>query len=386
MFIAYKYRLYPNKEQKILLEKHFGSVRFMYNLALETKQMAYSGNKVNLSRYDLQEQLIDLKKECEWLKEVNSQSLQCAFMNLDGAYTRFFRGLAGFPKFKKKSNRQSFQCPQSVVLDKDGLHIPKFKKPIKIIVHRKFSGKIKTTTISKTPTNKYFASILIDANNSIPPPKEIKNPVGIDLGIKSFIVTSDGIKFDNPKYLKKSIDRLKILSKRLSKKQKGSNNRNKARINVAKLYEKITNQRKDFLHKASDVITKQYDTICIENLQIDNMLKNHCLARAISDCSWSKFVNMLEYKAEWRGVNIIKIGTFDPSTKLCSACGSINKYLTLADREWTCPNCGVVLDRDHNAAINILNFGLQYSGMERPVERLELPTLVGAMKDEKIIA
>ena len=385
MFIAYKYRLYPNEKQKILLEKHFGSVRFLYNLALETKQMAYSGNKTNLSRFDLQAQLIDLKKECEWLREINSQSLQCALLNLDGAYTKFFKGLNSFPKFKKKSNKQSFQCPQSVTLDNKGLSLPKIKEPIKIILHRRFFGKIKTVTISKTPTNKYFASILVDTAKIIPEKKAINNPVGIDLGIKAFIVTSNGEKFENPKYLKNSIDRLKVLSRRLSKKQKGSNNRNKVRLQVSKLHEKVNNQRRDFLHKTSDAITKQYDTICIENLQVSNMLKNHKLSRSISDCGWSTFTDFLEYKAEWRGVNIVRIGTFDPSTKLCSVCGSLNNELTLADREWTCPKCNSVLDRDENAAVNILNFGLKKSGAERSVEHLESPTLVGAMKDEKII-
>jgi len=385
MFIAYKYRLYPTQEQSVLLNKHLGSVRFLYNLALETKQMVYSGNKTNLSRFDLQAQLIDLKKECEWLKEVNSQSLQCALLNLDNAYTKFFKGLTSFPKFKKKSNKQSFQCPQSVTLCSKGLSLPKFKEPIKIILHRKFFGKIKTVTISKTPTNKYFASILVDTARIIPEKKTINNSIGIDLGIKSFVVTSNGDKIDNPKYLRNSTERLKILSRRLSKKQKESNNRNKARLQVAKIHEKVSNQRRDFLHKISDVITKQYDTICIENLQINNMLKNHKLARAISDCGWSIFTSFLEYKAEWRGVNIVRIGTFDPSTKLCSVCGSINNELTLADREWTCSDCGTILDRDINAAVNILNFGFKKSGVERSVEHLELPTLVGTMKDEKII-
>ncbi|MFA5299687.1 MAG: RNA-guided endonuclease TnpB family protein [Lutibacter sp.] len=385
MLKGFKYRLYPTEAQAELLNKHFGAVRFVYNLALETKLLAYNGNKRYLSYFDLAGQLTDLKKELNWLNEVNSQSLQMALRNLDISFKNFFKGLAKFPNFRKKHNRQSFQCPQHVTVDKKGLWLPKFRDPIRIILHRPFHGTIKTVTISKTPTNKYFASILVDMPITIPAKQAINNPVGIDLGVKSFIVTSEGIKFDNPKYLQRSIDRLKILQKRLSKKQKGSKKRERARLQVALLHEKVYNQRNDFLHKVSDAITKQYDTICIENLQVANMVKNHHLARAIMDCGWSQFTNMLKYKSEWRGVNLLRIGTFDPSTKLCSVCGSINKGLTLADRIWTCPDCGTVLDRDVNAAVNILNFGLRYAGVERPRVRPELPTLVGTMKGEKII-
>jgi len=385
MLKGFKYRIYPTESQTELLNKHFGAVRFIYNLALETKLLAYNGNKVNLTRFDLQAQLIELKKECPWLTEVNSQSLQSALMYLDRAFIAFFKGKAKFPTFHKKRNRQSFQCPQKVKVDKKGLWLPKFKEPISIVLHRPFHGKIKTVTISKTPTDKYFASILVDMPIVIPAKQPINNPVGIDLGIKSFIVTSEGVKFDNPKYLQRSIDRLKILQRRASKKVKGSHNRKKANKQVAVLYEKVTNQRNDFLHKLSDAITKQFDTICIENLQVANMVKNHHLARAITDCGWSLFTDMLEYKSEWRGVNLIRIGTFDPSTKLCSVCGSINKELTLADRVWTCSDCGTVLDRDVNAAVNILNFGLRIAGVERPGVRPELPTMVGTMKGEKII-
>jgi putative transposase len=386
MLKAFKYRLYPDPAQMELLNKHFGCVRFVYNLALETKEMAYAGNKIQLTCIDLSNQLISLKKECLWLKEVNSQSLQMSLRNLDNAFQNFFKGRASFPGFKKKSNRQSFQCPQHVEIDskKELIYLPKFKEPIKIILHRKFKGNIKTVTISKTPTNKYFASILVD--NKLPLPKTIKksnNAIGIDLGIKSFIVTSDGHKFDNPKHLKESMTRLKWMQRQLSRKVKGSSRCNKWRFRVAKLHEKISNQRIDFLHKTSDVITKQYDVLCMENLQVSNMLKNHCLAQLISDSGWGTFEQFLKYKCEWRGKRLVQIGTFEPSSKTCSNCGSINNDLTLADREWTCPVCSKELDRDINAAVNILSFGLRDSGMERTCEDVELLAMVGTMKRQK---
>jgi len=384
MFRAYKYRIYPDDSQKVLLEKHFGAVRFIFNIGLEVKQMAYAGNKINLSCFDLSNQLTELKNDCTWLREVNSQSLQMALRNLDNAYQLFFKGKSSFPKFKKKSHRQSFQCPQYVKINGDNLYLPKFKQPIKIVLHRPFNGQIKTVTISRTPTNKYFASILTDNHKDIPKPiSKSEKMIGIDLGIKSFIVTSDGQKYDNPKYLRNSIVHLKWMQRQLSRKKKGSNRREICRMRVAKLHEKILNQRYDFLHKVSDVITKQYDIICMENLQVANMLKNHCLAMSIADCGWSTFEQFLKYKAEWRGKRIVQIGTFEPSSKTCCECGYINKDLTLADREWTCPACSAVLDRDICAAKNILSFGIRNSGMGRAFEDAEPPTLAGVMKRQK---
>jgi len=386
MLKAFKYRLYPDPAQMELLNKHFGCVRFIYNLGLETKQVAYAGNKIQLTCIDLANQLIDLKRECAWLKEVNSQSLQMSLRNLDNAFQSFFKGRTSFPKFKKKSNRQSFQCPQNVDIDnkKELIYLPKFKKPIRIILHRKYKGEIKTVTISKTSTNKYFASMLIDNKVKMPTPiKNSNNTIGIDLGIKSFIVTSNGEKFDNPKCFRESLVRLKWMQRQLSRKKKSSNRREICRLKVAKLHEKISNQRIDFLHKTSDAITKQYDVICMENLQVANMLKNHTLAQSIADSGWGIFETLLKYKCEWRGKRLIQIGTFEPSSKTCCVCGSINKELTLADREWTCSNCGTVLDRDICAAKNILSFGIRDSGMERTCEDAEPPTIVGTMKRQK---
>ncbi len=388
MFRAYRFRISPTNSQKELLNKHIGASRFLYNLALETKTSAYLGNKVNLSRYDLQKQLKDLKQECEWLKEINSQSLQYSLLNLDIAYRGFFKG-GGFPKFKSKhKGKQSFSIPQSVKLKENRLIIPKFgKQGIKIILHRELKGTIKQATINRTPTGKYFVSILVDTNIEFPKKKPIKESttIGLDFGIKDFAITSDGEVFENPKHLRKSMQRLKVLQRRASKKIKGSANRKKANLKVALLHERITNQRKDFQHKLSSELINdsQIDTIALETLKIKNMVKNHKLAQAISDVSWRSFTEMLEYKSDWYGNNILRVGTFFPSSKMCSSCGYINKELKLSDRVWACPICSKGHDRDVNAAINIKQFALKHSGQElSDIKPVELPTLVGAVKQE----
>lgn len=380
MLKSFRYRLCPTNEQAALLNKHIGSVRFLYNLALETKQAAYATG-VNLNRYDLQVQLKDLKNECVWLKEINSQSLQVALMNLDAAYLRFFKGQNSFPIFKKKSNGGSFNIPQNVLLDDGKLIIPKFKEGIDIVLHRPTKGEIRQATISRTPTGKYFVSILCetgDANKKPKPVKE-KTTVGVDLGIKTYIVASNGKEYDNPKFLRKAQSRLKYVQRKFSK-HKGK--RTKHRLAI--LHEKVANQRKDFLHKVSTELIKNHDSIAIETLQLSNMLKNHRLAQSIQDAGWGTFVDFLKYKAEWYGVNILKIGTFEPSSKTCSCCGSIKKELTLKDRKWTCSNCSSVLNRDVNAAINIKNFALKnHLSVERRLKNhRQLPTLVGAFTDE----
>lgn len=380
MLKGYKYRLYPTKKQTILLNKHIGASRFVYNLALECKQMAYAGNKINLSCFTLHNQLKDLKTECEWLKEINSQSLQQAITNLDKAYTLFFKGQNNFPKFKKKSNKGSFNIPQNVKLENNKLIIPKFKEGIDIVLHRPIKGEIRQATISKTPTGKYYVSILCDTDELNKPKRKIKeeNTVGIDLGIKNFLITSDGEIFDNPKYLHKAQSKLKYIQRKYSK-YKGK----KTKYKLAKLHEKVANQRKDFLHKTSSKLIKNHDSLAIEDLSVSNMLKNHKLAQSISDVSWSTFVSMLEYKAEWYGVNLLKIGRFEPSSKTCSNCGIINKKLTLSDREWTCIKCNTHHDRDINAAINIKNFSLRnYVSGTDTENHDELPTLVGVMTHE----
>lgn len=384
MYKARKYRIYPTNAQKELIHKHCGSVRFLYNLALETKTMAYLGSKVNLSRYDLQKQVVDLKKELPWLKETNSQSLQVALLDLDTAYSNFFKGRADFPKFKKKSNRGSFNVPQNVIISDGRLIIPKFKEGIKIKLHRDLVGTIKQATVSFTPTGRYFVSILCDTGEESPVKKPIeeKNSIGVDLGIKDFLVTSEGEVIENPKFLRNSIERLKVLQRRASKKQKGSYNRKKANKRVALLHEKITNQRKDFLHKVSTKLIRENQTIALETLAVKNMMINHNLALSISDVSWSEFNRMIEYKAEWYGVNVLRIGRFAPSSKTCE-CGVINKELKLSDRIWECKNCGRVNERDFLAANNIKKFALKdYSGQGLPIEPVEMSALAESMKQE----
>jgi putative transposase len=402
MIKAYKYRIIPTKVQEELINKHIGSCRFVYNLALETKQTAYAGNKVNLDCFDLIKQLPDLKKECIWLKEINSQSLQQSITHLDNAFTKFFKGQSDFPNFKKKNTRQSFNIPQNVSIDfeKNKLIIPKFKNGIKIILDRIFKGAIRQATISKTPTGKYFASILVE-NNIINPLKATINAdttIGIDLGIKSFLVTSDGKEFNNPKFFKKSESKLKYIQSKYSK-YRGK----RTRYKLAILHEIVANQRKDYLNKISTKLIRENQTICLEDLNIKGMsakckpkqdengqyLPNgqsakRGLNKLITDAGWGMFVDMLKYKAEWQGKNILQIGRFDPSSKTCHICGKINKDLTLQDREWTCNGCHTVLDRDFNAAINIKNFALRnYLSVERRQENHdELPTLVGVMTHE----
>jgi putative transposase len=377
---AFKYKLNPTKAQSILLNKHIGASRFVYNLALECKQMAWVGNRINLSCFALHSQLKDLKTECEWLKEINSQSLQQSITNLDKAYTAFFKGQNSFPNFKKKSNGGSFNIPQNVSLEEGKLFIPKFKKGIDIVLHRQIKGEIRQATISRTPTGKYFVSILCETGEAIKPKSPIKESttVGIDLGIKTYLVASDGKEFDNPKFLRKAQSKLKYVQRKYSK-HKGKRTKHKLAI----LHEKVANQRKDFLHKTSSELIKNHDSLAIEDLAVSNMVKNHKLAQSISDAGWSTFVTMLEYKAEWYGKNILKIGRFEPSSKLHANCGHINKDLNLSDREWVCPKCGEVVSRDLNAAINIKSFALKniLSGTDRKNQN-ELPTLVGVLTSE----
>jgi len=381
MLKGFKYRIYPTDVQAELIDKHIDSSRFVYNLALETKTMAYAGNRVNLSCLDIIKQLPDLKKECSWLKEINSQSLQAPIRNLDNAFTRFYKGQGNFPKYKsKRKGKQSFHIPQNVIVENGKLIIPKFKEGIDIVLHREAKGVIKSATISRTPTGKYLVSILCDTGEDYKSKPKIKREttVGIDLGIKDFLITSDGEVVDNPKYLRKVESRLKYLQRKYSK-YKGKRTKHK----LAKLHEKVANQRKDFLHKESFKLVSENQTICIEDLNVKGMLKNHCLAKSISDIGWSMFTTMLEYKCDWYGVNLLKIGRFEPSSKTCSNCGMVNKELTLKDRKWTCVKCNTQHDRDVNAAVNIKNFALRnkLSGTDSK-NRNELPTLVGVLTSE----
>ena len=373
MLQAYKYRIYPTDEQKVLFAKTFGCCRFVYNWALNMKITAYNKRKETLGNVYLTNLMKkELKAEHEWLTEVNSQSLQSALRNLDTAYTNFFRNTkaVGFPRYKSRKDRQSFLCPQHCRVDfsKNTITIPK-AKDIPAVLHRKFRGIVKTVTISMTSSGRYFASVLVDTDIQEKPKSAVKNDttIGIDLGIKTLAVCSDGRTFDNPKNLRKSLNRLALLQKRLSRRQKGSSNRNKARIKVARLQERISNQRKDTLHKITYTLThdSQVRTICMEDLHVKGMTRNHHLAQSVADASFGMFLTMLEYKCKWYGVNFVKIDRFAPSSKTCGKCGYVYKGLKLSDRSWTCPNCGMVHDRDYNAACNIKEFGLKALPTER---------------------
>ena len=396
MIKSYKYRLHPTKEQAEFFEKSFGCVRFVYNWALNQRIEAYQKDGTRISWVDSCKRLTELKKqeETKWLCEVANQSLQSSIRNMDSAFTSFFREKKGFPKFKsKKRSKQSFQFVDKVRIDFEThrVKLPKIGE-VKFGKNRTFEGKIGTCTVSKTPTSKYYISILVDDGIPMQEKAQIttETAVGIDVGIKDFAVLSNGQVYSNPKFYEKDEKRLKVLQRRLSRKQKGSNRRERARLAVAKQHEKIKNHRENFIHKVTSRIVRESQTIILEDLNIEGMLKNHSLAKHIASASWSEFFRQLQYKCEWYGKNLIRIGRFEPSSKMC-LCGYINKNLTLKDREWDCPQCGRHNDRDLLAAMNIKRFGLQKQnliGEISPVVNgagdVESSALVGSVKRQYI--
>jgi putative transposase len=359
---SYKFRIYPTKEQEELLAKHFGCVRFVFNRFLKERQEEYLNNGNSLNYYDNAKSLTELKNELIWLKEINSQSLQSSLRNLDIAYNRFFKKIAKFPRYKKKNDKQSFHIPQFLEIKDNKLSIPKFKKDIDINLHRKIEGKILNGTITKSATGKYYVSITCEVEyNELSP---TNSSVGVDTGIKNIAILSDGTKYENIKCFRKSLKKLKYEQRQLSKKIKGSGRKEKQRKILASIHEKVANKRKDHLHKISTDIIKKHDVICVEDLAIKNMIKNHKLAQALSDASLGMFYDMLSYKASWNHKTIVKIDRFFPSSKMCSKCNWIKQELTLDVREWTCVCCGTTHDRDINASKNILFQGLnELSGL-----------------------
>ena len=355
---AFKFRIYPDKETAKLLDQWFGQARFVWNYYLNQRTLTYKNTGKGLSYAAANaKDLTQLKKqpEYEWLSGCPSQALQQTLKHLDSAFKDFFNRGKGYPRFKsKKFSNNSLHFPQGFkILDKH-IVIPKVKKPIKIKFHQQIQGEIRSVVVSKTPSGHYYASIL--TNYELDKLPKTKEQIGIDLGIKHFLITSNGNKYNMPHFINKSQSKLTKLQRKLSKKKKGSNNRDKVRLKIAKLQEHIANQRKDFLHKLSTKLIRQYDLIATETLCVKGMIKNHKLAKHIANASWSTFLTMLEYKAKWYGRKIVKLDKFFPSSKMCNNCGYIKEDLKLSDRTITCPRCAQTYDRDVNAAKNILTF------------------------------
>jgi putative transposase len=358
---TYKYRFYPKDEQKQILTRTFGCCRYVYNWALRERTDAYYKRGERLYYEDTAGRLVLLKKQEEtyWLNEVSSVPLQQALRNLDRAFRNFFEGHANYPTFKKKRHQQSATYASNAFSwDGKSLTLAKMYEPLDIRWHRPLPDGCKpsSVTITKDEAERYFVSILIE--EGIEALEVTPKMVGLDLGLKSMVITSDGHTHGNPHYFAKDEKKLAQAQRRLAKKKKGSKNRAKARLKVARLHKRIADRRRDYQHKLSTKIIRENQVVCVESLQVKNMVKNHSLAKAISDVGWSEFVRQLEYKASWYGRSFVKIDKFYPSSKRCFDCGHILDSLTLDVREWTCPECGVHHDRDINAAKNILAVGL----------------------------
>lgn len=360
MNVNIKIRLYPTVKQKEMLYRHFDAYRFVYNLCLEYRIMLWRYYKISKSGYDMAKEILSIRKDTTWLLKCKAECVREAAHSLDNTFKKYFKG-NGYPKFKSKKREQSFIAFQSVNVKGDKISF--FGNKIKLKTSTNYiellnTNKIKQITFKRDLCGDYWAICLIEIPdmNKLP---ENEKVVGIDLGLKDLVITSDGIKYDNKKYLKNSYYKLRRLQRKFSKTKKGGKNRGKLRIRVAKLHRKITRQREWYYHQITNNLIRDNQTIVVESLKIKNMLKNHKLARSINDASWGLLIKMLEYKANWYGRNIIKVNTFFPSSKTCSGCGNIKKELLLSQREYTCDSCGLIIDRDINAAINLRNMGIK---------------------------
>ena len=360
MLKVVKVRIYPTQQQKVSLAQAFGTTRWVWNHFLALTNQTYKETGKGIAKYDMIKQLPKLKKqeETEWLSQTYSQSLQSVCLNLSRAFVNFFEKRCLYPRFKSRYGKQSLIYPQNVKLGEDKIYFPKLDW-IEAVIHRPIEGSIRTVTITKNCAEQYYASVVFENGQDFPKPSAKGKAIGLDLGLTHFCITSDGKKFDNPKWFKKHERNLKIKQQQLSRKQKGSNNRNKSRLKVAKVHNKITRCREDFHHKLSRRIVNKNQVLVLENLAIKNLVRNHNLAKAISQVGWGQFCTMLKYKAEQEGNIYLEVDRFFPSSKTCHVCLNQVGSLPLEVRNWTCSSCQTTHDRDINAAISLREEGLR---------------------------
>lgn len=363
MIKTIKVRIYPSAEQRKILAFQFGAMRWVYNFALNWRRSAWKEQRESISKRQTLDRLVSLKNEDDtiWLKEADSQALQQSLIHLDMAFGRFFKNSGRYPRFKSKRGRQSMSYPQRVkIVNHNRLYLPKVGD-VKAVLHREVAGTIKTVTVSKTPTGRYFASILCDDEREAPKPLGFlteSEVMGLDMGISRLITSSTGEKTDNPRFLKRAAANLRRKHKALSRKKKGSANRSKARVLLARAHERTAAARNDFQHKLSKRLIDENQAVCVETLKVKNMLKNRRLSRHIADAGWSELVRKLDYKAIWSAKRLVRIDQWFPSSKTCSTCHTKVETLPLTTRQWQCEHCGQQHDRDINAAENIRRQGI----------------------------